>query len=71
MARKKAKLHKKAFTDDVDAKLVAEIISRSHQGIPVDISMPLEKKSNNPDILHNLLELEQIIIKKARDNGVI
>jgi hypothetical protein len=46
-----------------------EIVLRLRQGIAVADDEILEKKTNDPELLARLLELERAIIKKARGEG--
>lgn len=48
-----------------------EQIVRVRNGVTVQQDAPLKKKSDNKEILHRLLELEQEIMKKARTKGII
>ncbi|HXW53179.1 MAG TPA: hypothetical protein VEL47_03635 [Myxococcota bacterium] len=71
MTRKKASSHRKAFVHDTDGNSIEDIILRSHRKTQIDPTLPLEKKSNDPEILRSLLEIERVILKKAREKGII
>ena len=65
---------KKSFVVDENYNTIQhieEIIARSHQQEPIDVDAPLEKKTNNKELLARLLEIEQSIIEKARAKGII
>lgn len=57
---------------DISQKiLILDVILRSHQDERVEPISFLERKSNNPDILDQLLAIERAIIKKARSQKII
>jgi len=61
---------KKKTIRELDTSLL-EIIYRSHRDITVDEHAPLEKKTNNKELLARLLDLERVILERARQKGII
>lgn len=64
---------KSTVVDKNDSQLrqVEEIMERSHQHGPVDVHAPLEKKTNNKELLARLLEIERTIMERAYIKGII
>lgn len=65
-SKKNAKLPISITNDEIE-----KVIARSHSGVTVDLSAPLEKKTNDKELLARLLEIESAIIEKARNHGII
>jgi hypothetical protein len=61
--------HLESEEKNAQLRYIQEIIQNSHQGVTVDDQAPLEKKTNNEEILARLLEIEKAIIKRARQKG--
>ena len=51
--------------------MIEEVLNRSHRNHPVDITLPLEKKTHDPKTLARLLEIENALIKRAQERGLI
>lgn len=50
---------------------VADIIVLSHPVAAVEDDRPLERKTNNKELLERLLEIEREIIQRARAKGIV
>ncbi len=48
-----------------------EAVVRLNKGIGIDLDKPLKRKSNNPEIVARLEQLEREIIARARAKGII
>jgi hypothetical protein len=55
----------------VQRRHIQEIIEKSHQGVIVDDHAPLQKKSQDLEVLAKLLEIERSIIERAYQKGIL
>lgn len=71
-SRKKMVAKNSSELDENDDKVaLLQVIYRSHPETSIDPFSTLAKKTKDPELLRRLLEIEQAIIKKARQKGLI